>query len=410
MTGVDGTVVIAGAGQAGGEIATTLRQLKYEGQIKLIGDEPHVPYKRPPLSKAFLAGEVTENELFVTPPSMLEKANIEFIGGTAVTRIDRTNKEVWLSDGRQIGYDKLALATGGRARSLSLPGSDKANIFRLRSIADVALIRERAKRDSRVAIVGGGFVGLEVAAIAIKLGLKVTVLESMPRVLARVAAPEISRFFEHVHASAGVDLRVNASIDAFIGGSEVMEILLKDGSRIGVDFVIAGIGLAPNAELAQAAGLTVGNGIVVDEFAVTSDPDIVAAGDCTNHPSKFSGGRLRLESVQNAVEQARHAAFSLIGKPKAYNAVPWFWSDQYDLKLQMVGLPNGADRVVVRGDPSSRTFSAFYLRDGVLRAVHSINRPEDFLIGKRLVAACVAISTERLCDETVPLTAFLSAR
>ena len=254
-----------------------------------------------------------------------------------------------------------------------------------------------------IAIIGGGFIGLETAAVLVKLGLKVTLLEGLPRVLARVTVPEVSTFFERVHREAGVDLRTGVQIAAFEGEAEVKDVVLGDGSRIAADFVVAGIGQLPNVELAQEAGLEVNNGIVVDQFARTSDPHIYAAGDCANHPNEFYGCRLRLESVQNAMEHGRVVAADLIGKGVMYNVVPWFWSDQYDLKLQMVGLSAGFDRMVVRGDFNSRAFAAFYLKEGRLIAADTVGRPQDFMFAKKLVAAKAQPDPARLADEAVPL-------
>jgi 3-phenylpropionate/trans-cinnamate dioxygenase ferredoxin reductase subunit len=404
------TIVIVGAGQAGGEIATALRQQKFEGRIVLIGEEPHLPYKRPPLSKGFLNGSIKLEQLYVVPPATLQKADIELISGTRVTRIDRAAKRVELADGRSIAYDRLALATGGRARPLPLPGANRRNVFPLRTIADVELIRQHAQPGKRAVIVGGGFIGLEVAAVLVKLGLKVTVLEGLPRVLARVTVPEVSAFFERVHREAGVDLRTGVKIEAFVGEPDVTHVQLGDGSRIEADFVVIGIGLIANVELAQEAGLAVDNGIVVDEFARTSDPDIVAAGDCTSHPSNFAGRRLRLESVQNAMEQARHAAGTLVGNLRPYQTVPWFWSDQYDCKLQMVGLSTGFDQMVIRGDPaSSRSFAVFYLREGRAIAADAVSRPQDFMFAKKLVATQQLVPAEQLADESVPLQTLIAA-
>jgi 3-phenylpropionate/trans-cinnamate dioxygenase ferredoxin reductase subunit len=400
-------IVIIGAGQAGGELAMELHRLGFTGRITLVGEEDAVPYKRPPLSKAYLSGAMTLEQLYVVPPAAYEKAGIEFIGGARVMRIDRANKRVELADGRKLPYDKLALATGGRPRPLPIPGADRPNVFLVRTIADVDAMRPYCTEGKRVVIVGGGFIGLEAAAVAIKLGVKVTVLESLPRVLARVTAPEVSAFFEQAHRQAGVDLRTGVQIKAFEGTPRVTHVVLGDGSRLEADFVVAGIGLIPNTELAQDAGLTIDNGIVVDEYARTSDPDIVAAGDCANHPNEFAGRRLRLESVQNAMEQGRIAARTLAGKLEPYRVVPWFWSDQYDLKLQMVGLSTGYDRVVLRGNPAKRAFTAFYLREGRVIAADSISKMADFGIAKKLVADAVQADPAKLADETVPLKSLL---
>lgn len=404
------TIVVIGAGQAGGETATQVRKMGHSGRIVLIGDEPQIPYKRPPLSKAYLAGTVGEEGLYVVPRATLEKANIEFIGNNRVLSIDRAKKTVALHDGSQIAYDKLALTTGGRARTLAMPGADSSNVFTVRSIADVDRIKPLCQPGARAVIIGGGFIGLEAAAVAVKLGLQVTVLEGLPRVLARVTSPEVSHFFERVHREAGVDLRCNVALQALeTADGKVSALLLADGSRIAADLLIVGIGQLPNVELAEAAGLTVDNGIVVDECTRTSDPDIVAAGDCANHPSAHFGRRLRLESVQNALEQGRAAAAALVGQPKAYEMVPWFWSDQYDLKLQMVGLSNGYQQIVIRGDINSRSFAAFYLLNGVVIAADTVSRPQDFLMAKKMVALKLVIDAAALADETLALKTLLPA-
>ncbi|MGH8560809.1 MAG: NAD(P)/FAD-dependent oxidoreductase, partial [Nevskiales bacterium] len=271
-------------------------------------------------------------------------------------------------------------------------------------IADVDAIRAQAAPGKRMVVIGGGFIGLETAAVAVKLGLKVTVLEGLPRVLARVTVPEVSAFFERAHREAGVELRTGVQVTALEGEPNVTHMVLDDGSRVEADFVVVGIGLIPNTELAQEAGLAVDNGIVVDEFTNTSDPNIVAAGDCTNHPNEFLERRVRLESVQNAMEQGRAAAHAMLDRDAPYRAVPWFWSDQYDLKLQMVGLSAGFDQFVLRGDPATqRSFAAFYLRDGHLIAADTVSRPQDFMFAKKLVAARTRLDPAQLADESVAL-------
>lgn len=403
--------LILGAGQAGAEVAASLRKKGFEGRITLVGEESQPPYRRPPLSKAFLAGEAEEASLFVLKPEQLEKQRIDFISGARATAIDRDGKIVRLDDGRELSYDKLALTLGGRARPLPIPGADLANVFMLRNIADVEAIRPHIDEGRRLCIVGGGFIGLEVAAVARKLGLEVTVVETMERVLARVTAPVVSRFFERIHREAGVDVRIGVAVEAFEGdGGPVQRVRLGDGSTLDTDLVIVGIGLIPHSDLAQAAGLECDNGIVVDEYARTTDPDIVAAGDCANHPNRFAGGRTRLESVQNAMEQARVAAASMLGEATAYENIPWFWSDQYDVKLQMAGLSGGFDDIVLRGDPESgRQFSAFYLREGQLIAADSVARPQDFMFAKKLIAAGATPDRAQLADADVPLKELVPA-
>ena len=402
--GAEHTVVIVGGGQAGGETASELRKQGFEGRIVIVGEETQPPYKRPPLSKAYLAGSVQEANLFVMQPPILEKHRIEFVGGTAVQAIDREARQLTLANGDTLGYDRLVLATGGRARPLPVDGADAANVFLLRSIDDVNRIRERCAEGKRAVIVGGGFIGLEVAAVLLKQGLQVTVLEGLDRVLARVTAPEVSQFFERVHREAGVDLRTGAQLAGFEGHPEVTAARLADGSTVPADLVIVGIGLIANTELAAEAGLVVDNGIVVDEFGQTSDPLIFAAGDCTNHPSEFLGRRVRLESVQNAMEQGRAVARNLMGKAEPYRNVPWFWSDQYDLKLQMVGISTGFEQLVLRGDPATeRSFAAFYLKGGKLIAADAVSKPQEFMFAKKLVAEGRPVDAAKLADPEVSL-------
>lgn len=401
----DAGIVILGAGQAAGEVASELRKLGYAGRVTMIGEEPHVPYRRPPLSKAYFAGTVSAEELYVVPAASLEKASIEFVGGVRATHIDRELKKVQLDNGSQIDYHKLVIATGGRARPLPLEGADRPNVFLLRTIDDIERIRERAKPGARMVIIGGGFIGLETAAVAIKLGLQVTVLEGLARVLARVTIPEVSAFFERAHRAAGVNVRTNAQVASLEGDEQITHVHLTDGTRIEADLVVVGIGLIANTELAESAGLVVDNGVLVDEYAFTSDPEIVAAGDCTNHPSEYLGRYIRLESVPNAMEQGKVAANSLVGNKIPYHSVPWFWSDQYDLKLQMVGISAGFDEFVVRGnleDMSARSFAVFYFREGHLIAVDAINRAQEFMLSKKLVASRARLNLATLADDSIP--------
>lgn len=399
------TIAIVGAGQAGGETAAELRKLGFDGRIVLIGDEPQVPYRRPPLSKAFLSGKTTEESLYITSPAGWQKRGVDFIGSTRVVAIDRGAGQLRFADGRGLAYDTLVLATGGRARTLDLPGAAKRNVFTIRSIADVLALRPYCQPGKRAVVIGGGFIGMETAAVLASLQLQVTVLEGMPRVLARVTVPEVSTFFERLHRDAGVDLRTGVKIAALAGGNEVERVELDDGGSIVADFVIVGIGQLPNVELAANAGLRVDDGIVVDEFGRTDDPAIYAAGDCANHPNAFYGHRLRLESVQNAIEHARAVAANVLGDPLSYNVVPWFWSDQYDAKLQMVGISRGYEEIVVRGDLTGHAFAVFYLKDGRMIAADTVGRPQDFSLAKKLVAARTQVSAAMLEADSIPLSA-----
>ena len=408
------TAIIIGAGHAGGELAIALRNEGWEGRILLLGEEAHLPYHRPPLSKAYLAGSVEKGSLSIRPQMAYDKANVEFIGGVRVSRIDRANQRLELADGSQLAYDRLAIATGGRPRPLSVPNAAVAercaNFHYLRTLDDVEQIRAQLAPGKRLAIVGGGYIGLEVAASAIAQGLLVTVLEALPRVLQRVTAAELSAYYERKHREAGVDIRTGVQVaDLEVTGDAVTAVLCADGSRLAADLVVVGIGLLANTELAAEAGLQVDNGILVDEHAQTSDPHIYAAGDCTNHPNTLRGRRLRLESVPNALEQSRVAAANMAGKAKTYASVPWFWSDQYELKLKMVGLAEGFERLVLRGDPATDSFSAFYLKGDKVLAADTVNRPQDFIAAKRLVAEGIAVTAEQLADDGRPLKELLPA-
>lgn len=379
-----GRVVIVGAGQAGAELAGALRQQGFAGRITLVGDEPHPPYRRPALSKAFLAGEVSQESLYLKTLDAYEKQGIECRLGLTVERIDRAAHQVRLTDGTTLEYDKLALATGGRARKLPLPGADHSNVHYVRNIGDIQRLQQQFEIGRRLVIIGGGYIGLEAASIGIKKGLKVCVIEAMPRVLARVTVPEISAYYESVHRLRGVEIRTGVGVKALEGEQRVEAVVLADGHRVPADLVVVGIGLIPNTELAEAAGLAVSNGIVVDACTQTSDPDVVACGDCTLHENVFYQRRMRLESVPNALEQARVAAANLIGTPTLYRAVPWFWSDQFELKLQMVGLSEGFDQFVVRGALEKDSFVVFYLKQGVVISADAVNRPQEFMVAKRL--------------------------
>jgi 3-phenylpropionate/trans-cinnamate dioxygenase ferredoxin reductase subunit len=405
--------VIIGGGQAGAEAATSLRQNGFEGRIVLFGEERHFPYMRPPLSKAFLARETSKESLAYKAAAAYEKAEVELRLGVRAKSIDRVSKKVILANGESIGYGKLILATGGRARELPVPGASLGNIFYLRSIDDVEALQPQMRPRHRLVIVGGGYIGLEAAAVAVKSGLAVTVLESAPRVLARVTAPAVSEFYERIHRQAGVAIRTGVTVSGFkasASGDAAGKAECADGSSFPADAVLIGIGLVPNTELAESAGLEVDDGIVVDAASRTSDPDIYAIGDCAMHACHgFLRRRIRLESVPNALEQARAAAASIAGRPIAAAAAPWFWSDQYDLKLQMVGLSEGYDGLAIRGGTEKLSFIAFYLKEGIVIAADSINRPGEFMAAKRIVGERRAISPALLADESVSLKKLLQS-
>ena len=409
--GAGSTVAIIGGGQAGGEAATLLRQNRFEGRIVLIGEEACLPYMRPPLSKAFLAREIAKDALIYKAAAAYENARVEMRLNARVDEIDRQDKRLILNDGATFGYDRLVIATGGRARQLPVPGAASRNILYLRTIADVELLQPLMQAGRRLVIVGGGYVGLEVAAVAVKRGLAVTVLESAPRVLARVTAPALSEFYERIHREAGVDIRTGVTVSGFAAEDGcVANVLCASGESFPADFVLIGIGLVPNTELAERAGLEVDDGIVVDAASRTSDPDIYAIGDCAMHAQHgFLRRKIRIESVPNALEQARAAAASITGRPIPEAIAPWFWSDQYDLKLQMVGLSDGYEELVIRGKPEASSFIAFYLKDGVIIAADLVNRFGDFMAAKRLVGERIKIAPSRLADDSVPLKSLMVA-
>lgn len=395
--------VIVGAGQAGAQTAIILRQNGYGGSITLVGDEAYVPYERPPLSKGFMAGDMDIERLTMRPQHFYTDKNIALRLKTTVTHIDRIHKTVALHSGEILSYGKLVLATGGRVRRMICPGTELPGVHYLRTIDDVLGFRDRPKPGLKLVIVGGGYIGLEVAAVAVKRGCAVTILEMMPLVLNRVVAPEMSKFYTGVHREAGVDVRTSVTVSGFEGREALERVVCADGTVIAADLAVVGIGIVPNVEVAVEAGLAVDNGIVVDAFARTSDPDIFSAGDCTNHPSNAVGGRLRLESVPNALGQGKAAALAILGHPAPYDEVPWFWSDQYDLKLQMCGISQPGDHVVIRGSMADRKFSACYLRGGVFVACQAVNLAKDFLQSKKLIAARVRPDPGRLADAGVPL-------
>ncbi len=409
---LESTVAIVGAGQAGGEVATMLRQNRHKGRIILFGDESHLPYMRPPLSKAYLSGEIEADSLIYKAQTAYEKAEVELRLGQRVAAIDRSGKRLSIEGGETVAYDKLVIATGGRARKLDVPGAGLGNILYLRNIADVDRLRPQLKAGSRLVIVGGGYVGLEVAAVAIKRGLNVTVLEGTPRVLARVTAPEVSAFYERFHRGAGVEIRTGVAVTGFEAGPDgaAVAAVRCGGQSVPADFVLVGIGLIPNTELAERAGLAVEGGIVVDDASRTSDHDIFAIGDCAVHARHgFLDRKIRLESVPNALEQARTAAAVIAGKAIPAAVAPWFWSDQYDLKLQMAGISDGYDELAIRGSTDGTSFIAFYLRDSRVIAADAINRPSEFMASKRLIGDRIRASPAELADEAVSLKALIAA-
>jgi len=397
------TILIAGAGHAAGQTAVSLRMGGFEGNITIIGDEPYPPYQRPPLSKKFLAGEMALERLLLRQEQYYADHGIGLVLATRVESIKRDEQRVVLDDGSSLSYDKLVLATGTYPVKLDLPGCDLPGIHYLRSADDVLSIQADFEPGRQLTIIGAGYIGMEVAAVAVTRGLGVTVIEMADRVLSRVASPLVSDFFEKAHREAGVDIRCGVPPGGEFQGTDSVEyVVSSSGEKIPADLVIIGVGIRPAVEIAEAAGLLCDNGIVVDEYCCTGDPNILAVGDCTNHPNDLLGRRLRLESVHNAQEQAKTAAATLLGKRSPYSQIPWFWSDQYDLKLQTVGLSAGYDQTVVRGDPEKRSFAVFYCRDGVLISVDAINSPLEFMQSKKLIAKGARIEPEILGDVDIP--------
>lgn len=399
-------VVVVGAGQAGGEVAAALRAGGHRGAITVIGDEASLPYTRPPLSKAYLLGGVDRDELLVRAEAKYAEHEIDVLTHTRVSSIDRREKRVNLDGRGSLDYETLVLATGGRARRLPVDGLDEAaNVFYVRTIADVDALRRRFVAGARLLVIGGGYIGLEIGSVARRQGLDVIVIEAQPRILARVAAPATSAFFERVHREEGVEILTGVGVDefAFDGNGDVRAVHLSDGTTVDVDLVLVGIGLIPNVELAEEAGLEVDNGIVVDQHLRTSDPSIYAIGDVARFPLTGGGDR-RLESMPNAGDQARLVAEAILGRPAPYETVPWFWSDQFDVKLQVTGVSPDYTDTVVRGDPDvGRAMTVFYLRDGVVEAADVATSPRDFAQAKKLVAGHAVVPPIELADTSIEL-------
>ena len=396
------TVVIAGAGHGAGQVVATLKQKRFDGKIVLLGDEPYLPYQRPPLSKKFLAGDLEPERLFLKPESFYDDPQIELQLGVRVEAIDRDARAVATDRGETIGYDTLVLATGSRVRTLPVAGAELPGIHYLRNIADVDAIRADMSGNKNAVIIGAGYIGLEVAAVCCQKGLRVTVIEMADRVMSRVVSPHVSDYYQVLHTDNGVRLMLSTNITGFAGKRRVRQVVTDD-DQVAADFVVVGVGVVPNVELAVAAGLEVDDGIVVDDTCRTADPDIYAIGDCTSHPNDIYGQRLRLESVQNALEKAKTAASNICGSKAHYCEVPWFWSDQFDTKLQIAGLSQGYDEVVLRGDPAAGSFACCYLKQGVLIAVDAINSPREFMQAKALIAAHARPDTTSLADAEVAL-------
>ena len=378
-------IVIVGAGQAAAQLVLSLRQGGYKEPIRMIGDEPYAPYQRPPLSKKFLTERPPADTLYFRPEKFWGEQGVVAAFGVSVNAIDRAAKRVTFADGHA-EYETLFLSTGTRARDLPIPGARLDGVFSLRKIDDVRALRGPMDAARHIVIVGGGYIGLEVAAVARSEGREVTVLEAEERVMKRVTSPVISEFMQDFHRNRGVDVRVGARLAAIEGGAKVSQVKLSDGAELPADLVLLAVGARPNDDLAAAAGLACEDGIVVDDHGQTADPAIWAAGDCTRFPSRRYGRKLRLECVQNAIDQAKAVASALLGKPQSYDPVPWFWSDQYELKLQMAGLSDGYDDAKTVGDVAEAKFSVEYRRNGKLIAVDAVNDGRAYMSGRKRIA------------------------
>ena len=407
MTNPNPKVVILGAGHAGCTAAAELRRAGFTGPITLIGDEPIPPYERPPLSKAWLKGETDAGKLALKPAAFYETANIDLLLNTTATAIDREARTVTTGGSETIPYDILIIATGARARRIPLPGLDLANVLELRNAADADRLKAVLTPGARLAVIGGGYIGLEAAASARALGCEATIIEREPRVLARVACEILSNFFQDYHRTQGVTIEVNAQVAALHEtDGKVSGVRLGDGRLIPCDAALVGVGAVPNQELAADAGVECDNGILVDLSARTSDPAIFAIGDCTHRPIPLYERSMRLESVPNALEQARAAAAAICGKPVPAPEVPWFWSDQYDLRLQIAGIPFDTDRIVVRGDIAAGKFALFHLKeDGTVQAVEAVNASTEFMGGRRIIQKRLKLDPARIADMSVTMQA-----
>jgi 3-phenylpropionate/trans-cinnamate dioxygenase ferredoxin reductase subunit len=407
LAGKDGRILVLGAGHAGGTVAALLRQQGWSGPITLLGDEPVAPYQRPPLSKAWLKGEADADSLALRPGAFYAEHDIGLRLSARAERIVRREDggEVQLADGQSLAYDRLILATGSRARRIPLPGMELEGVLELRTAADADRLKAALRRGTRLAVVGGGYIGLEAAASARALGAEAAVIELQPRLLARVAHEVLSAFVHDYHLSRGVSFELAAGVAALEGeAGHVTAVRLADGRRIACDAALIGVGAVPNQELAEAAGLLCDSGVVVDLAARTSDASIYAIGDCTRRPLPLYGCMGRLESVPNALEQAKQAAADLCGTKPPSPETPWFWSDQYDLKLQIAGLPLGAEQILVRGEPATARFAVFHLNaESQVQAVEAINAAPEFMAGRQLIASRKPVQPAKLQDISISM-------
>lgn len=404
---MDEPIIIVGAGHAGGTVGLALRQQGWSGPITLVGEEPHPPYQRPPLSKAYFQGEMPAEKLLLRPAAQYERQGITLVTGRRVVGADAATRTVTLDDGQRLGWSRLILATGSRPRRLDCPGAALDGVLSMRGIEDADRLRAIAGPGKSLVLIGAGYVGLEAASAARALGMKVTVIEAEPRVLARVTGPRVSAWFEALHRARGVDIRTGSGVEAILGGDRVTAVRLTGGEEIAADAVLVGIGADPCTELADMLGLAVDGGIVVDECGRSSLPDILAIGDCTTRDLARFGFRMRVESVHNAQEQSRAVAATLCGKPAPAPECPWFWSDQYEVKLQTAGICRGHDTEIAR--PAQQGLSVWYLREGRLIACDAIDAPRDFLLAKKLIAAGAIIPPQLIADPSCDLAAWFSA-
>ena len=405
-------IVVVGGGQAGGQAVDSLRREGFDGEILLVTAESRPPYQRPPLSKDYLAGRSGLDRVLLRPEAFYAESSIELVTGTRVASIDPGAHRIELDSGRTLDYDRLLLATGSRVRRLDgMPGAELDGVLYLRTVEDSDRIRAAMEGAERAVVVGGGYIGLEVASGAVEAGLGVTVVETLPRLLSRVATGELAAFYADLHRRRGVDLRLGKAVTGFRGeGGEagaLRAVALADGSEIPADVVVVGIGIEPVTDLARAAGIDCDNGIAVDSGCRTSAPDVFAAGDCTSHPNVFFGRRVRLESVPNAMEQGRVAAATMLGEDRSYESEPWFWSDQHGVRLQMAGLSEGADQTVTRGEFGGDSFITFHLRGGVLIGADAVNGVREFIFCRRLIAARGRPDPAALADPSVPVKTLL---
>lgn len=408
---MSGGAVIIGAGQGGFQAAASLRMEGYDGPVKLIGDEPYPPYQRPPLSKEFLAGTRDEAGLWFRPDAFFETQDIALRTGVRAETLHLPERMVELSGGEKLPYDHLILATGARTKTLPVEGCGLKGVLELRGLGDARALKAALGRAKRAAVIGGGYIGLEVAAAARKAGLPVTVIEAQHRVLARVAPPEISGFFQRLHAEKGVQIELSAAVTHIVGeGGSARGIELADGRVIEADLVVIGIGVTPNVELAERAGLAVDDGIVVDERLRTAAPDVYAIGDCAKFPCRAAGGEARLESVQNAADQGRAVARQITGKGAPYAETPWFWTIQFDVRLQTAGLPVDYDQVVARGDPEGAAFSLFYYRGGKLVCVDSVDQPAEHMAARMMLTKSLNPPVELAGDAEADLRGWIKAQ